>query len=242
MAEPAVSVILPAFLSHRTIAACLHSLRRQTFDDFETIVVDSSPHEATARIVAAEFPEVRLFRSQNRLSAHAARNLGTRHARGRILVFSDPDCQMTPEWLARLVRAHRSGHRAVGGSVDSLRTGWLESRIHWSKYAWWLSSGPRGPRPELPTANVSYPRELFEKIGPFPEVWCGDPILSRRAVALGIGLWFEPRRVSFMIIAMAGGASSANAGSADSTSARSVPAWKAGAPPADSPTLWRPRF
>lgn len=192
MAEPAVSVILPAYLSHETIAACLSSLRRQTFDDFETIVVDSSPNQVTARIVTAEFPEVRLFRSQNRLSAHAARNLGTRHARGRILVFSDPDCQMTPDWLALLVRAHESGYQAVGGSVDSLGTGWLESGIHWSKYAWWLSDGPRGPRPELPTANVSYSRELFDKIGPFPEAWCGDTILSRRAAALGIELWFEP--------------------------------------------------
>lgn len=54
MAEPAASVILPAFLSHETIAACLRSLRRQTFGGFETILVDSYPDEAIARFVAAE--------------------------------------------------------------------------------------------------------------------------------------------------------------------------------------------
>lgn len=192
MAEPTASVILPAFLSHETIGACLHSLRQQTFRDFETIVVDSSPDDRTAQTVTAGFPEVRLLRSPRRLSAHAARNLGSRQARGRILVFSDPDCRMAPDWLAVLLASQEAGHRAVGGSVDSLRTGWLQAGIHWCKYAWWLSNGPRGPRPELPTANVSYARDLFDKIGPFPEAWCGDTILSRRAARLGLVLWFEP--------------------------------------------------
>lgn len=192
MAEPAVSVILPAFLSHETIGACLESLRRQTFRDFEVIVVDSSPDGRTQRIVAEQFPEVRLVRSERRLSAHAARNAGSRHARGRILVFSDPDCRMEARWLEVLVGAHRAGYAAVGGSVDSLGTGWLETGIHWLKYAWWQSTGPRGTRPELPTANVSYSRQLWHEIGPFPEAWCGDTVLSRRAARRGIPLRFEP--------------------------------------------------
>jgi GT2 family glycosyltransferase len=192
MADPAVSVILPAFESHETIAACLESLRGQTFRDFEVIVVDSSPDGRTERIVAERFPEVRLIRSPNQLTAHAARNLASAKARGRILVFSDPDCRMSPRWLERLVEAQRAGHAAAGGSVDSLGTRWLETGIHWCKYPWWMSAGPRGTRPELPSANVSYSRELFLRIGPFPEAWCGDTVLSRRVAKLGIPLWFEP--------------------------------------------------
>jgi len=38
--KPAVSVILPAWNSHQTVAACLNSLRTQTFRDFEVILVD----------------------------------------------------------------------------------------------------------------------------------------------------------------------------------------------------------
>lgn len=192
MADPAVSVILPAFLSHETIGACLESLGRQTFRDFEILVVDSSPDGRTERLVAKRFPQVRLVRSVRRLSAHAARNLGVGQARGRILVFSDPDCRMDPRWLESLVEAQRAGHPVVGGAVDSLGKGWLEAGIHWCKYPWWQSNGPRGSRPELPTANVSYARELFSRIGPFPEAWCGDTVLSRRAARSGLLLWFEP--------------------------------------------------
>lgn len=192
MVDPTVSVILPAFLSHETIGACLESLRRQTFRDFEVIVVDSSPDGRTEQLVAGRFPEVHLLRSAARLSPHLALNFGVRRARGRILAFTAPDCRIDPRWLELLVEAHHRGRAAVGGSVDSLGKGWLETGMHWCKYPWWRSDGPRGRRPELPTANVSYTRELFLRIGPFPEAWCGDTLLARRAAGSGIALWFEP--------------------------------------------------
>ena len=192
MAKPSVSVILPAWHSHETLAACLHSLRAQSFRDFEVIVVDSSPGSESAAIVAGQFPEVRLHRSEQRLWPHAARNLGTRFAQGDILVFSDPDCRMSPGWLEHLVRKQREGRHLVGGGVAGLNGGWFENGVHISKYAWWLPGGNAGPRPDLPSANVSYSRSLFEEVGPFREEWCGDTLLAQRAAQRGIEPWFEP--------------------------------------------------
>ena len=51
--RPAVSVIIPAYNSHDTLAGCLEALSRQTFQDFETLVVDSGP-DPTADGGAAE--------------------------------------------------------------------------------------------------------------------------------------------------------------------------------------------
>ncbi len=192
MPEPEVSVILPAWQSHQTIAACLESLRRQTFRNFEVIVVDSSPGPETRDIVSSRFPEVRLLASPRRLGPHAAKNVGVTLARGRILVFSDPDCLMAPQWLERLIETHRAGRALVGGSIDCAPAGWFEAGVHWTKYPWWRSTGPRGRRPELPSGNFSCSRRLFSRIGPFPEAWYGDTALSRRAAGLGIELWFEP--------------------------------------------------
>lgn len=197
MAVAEVSVILPAWNSHETVAACLESLASQTFRQFETILVDSSPGRETEEIVRTRFPEVRYHHSPRRLLPHAARNLGAGLARGAVLVFSDPDCRMSPEWLEVLVRAHRQGHLAVAGGVANLGGGWFEEGVHLTKYGWWLPGGEPGPRPDLPSANASYSRDLFHRTGPFPEDWCGDTLLSRRARAAGIALWFDPRALVF---------------------------------------------
>ncbi|HVS63108.1 MAG TPA: glycosyltransferase [Thermoanaerobaculia bacterium] len=50
---PRVSVVIPAYRSHATIAGCLAALRQQEYRSFEVVVVDSSPDERTAREVRA---------------------------------------------------------------------------------------------------------------------------------------------------------------------------------------------
>jgi GT2 family glycosyltransferase len=197
MASAEVSVVLPAWNSHETVAACLESLASQTYREFETLVVDSSPGRETEEIVRTRFLDVRYHHSPHRLLPHAARNLGAGLARGAILVFSDPDCRMPPEWLDVLVRAQRQGHEAAGGAVANLGGGWFEQGVHLAKYGWWLPGGRPGPRADLPSANVSYSRDLFRRIGPFPEAWSGDTLLSSRARAAGVVLWFDPAAVVF---------------------------------------------
>ena len=193
MVRPRVSVILPAWNSQDTVTACLESLRTQSFRDFEVILVDSSPTQDTEGLVRERFPEVHLHRSKSQLRPHAARNLGVTLARGEVLVFSDPDCVMSRQWLELLVTAIDKGHPLAGGAVGSLHDSWFPTGVHLCKYGWWLPGGKAGTRPDLPSANVSYARELFERIGPFPEDWCGDTLLAQRAVALGVAPWFEPR-------------------------------------------------
>jgi glycosyltransferase involved in cell wall biosynthesis len=192
MSEPLVSIILPGWNSHRTVGACLDSLRAQTFRDFEVILVDSSPGPETERIVRERYPEVVFRRHEGRLLPHAARNLGAKIARGRIFVFSDPDCLMHPFWLERLVVEHRRGRDPVGGSVEDFASGWFAGGVHWCKYAWWLPGGDPGTRPELPSANASYSRALFERIGGFPDFIFGDTLLSRNAAFAGAEPWFVP--------------------------------------------------
>lgn len=190
--RPMVSVILPAWNSHQTITACLDSLRSQTFSDYEVILVDSSAGDETARIVHETFPEIRFVRSPRRLWPHSARNLGASIADGEILVFSDPDCIMSPQWLEQLVNGHRERHRTVGGSVSNAHPGWFLDGVHLCKYAWWMPGGKAGERNELPSANVSYSRTLFDEIGPFPEEWCGDTLLAYRSQNAGVKPWFKP--------------------------------------------------
>jgi len=98
-AAPRVSVVLPAYRSEATVAGCLAALRRQTFADFDVVLVDSGPGGGTAAIVARDFPEVRCHVSPARLLPHAARNLGISLSSGELLLLSDPDTYARPDWI-----------------------------------------------------------------------------------------------------------------------------------------------
>src|SRR3954454_5081924 len=191
---PRVSVVIPAYDSEDTITGTLEGLRRQTFTDFETVVVDSSPGDATERLMAG-FPEVRYHHSRERLLPHAARNRGIDLATGELLAFTDPDCVADADWLERLVAASDEGHPVVGGAIEA-DGGWVERGIHLSKFNAWTAGGPPSPRSDLATANVLWSSALLERVGPFPtERWCGDTEVSWRSRAAGVELRFEPRAV-----------------------------------------------
>jgi glycosyltransferase involved in cell wall biosynthesis len=193
---PRASVIIPAFDSDRTIGKCFDALRAQTFRDFETIVVNSSPEDRTEQIVTTQYPEIIFKQSAKRLFPHAARNLGISFARGELLVFSDPDCIPRPTWLEQLVRAYDDGHAIVQGSVELIGTSWRERAIHLCKrfsllpglapYSPWIVS----------TVNACYTRLAWDAAGPFAgELFCADALLTWRAIARGYRTWFEPSAI-----------------------------------------------
>lgn len=193
---PRVSVIIPAYYSDETLEACLEALRTQTFQDFETILVNSSPEDRTRQIVTTLFPEVVFEQSPKRLLPHAARNRGVSIARGELLIFTDPDCSAKPDWLTCLVEAYAAGHAVVGGSMGLDSKSWFERGVHLCKFSWLLISLPPGPRWIIPTANACYSREVWKMVGPFDgDCFCGDALLSWRAGVLGYQPWFEPRAI-----------------------------------------------
>lgn len=191
---PRVSIVVPAYCSQETAEACLFALRRQSFRDFETIVVDSSPDERTAEVVR-KFSEVDLIRPGRRMLPHEARNTGARAAQGEILVFTDPDCVARQDWLARIVRMHDEGWKAAGGAVVPDR-GWWNLAVHWVRYGWWVTGGRETIRDELASANSSFSREVWEKLGGYnAEHWAGDSEICWRLRAMGEEIRFDPDAV-----------------------------------------------
>jgi GT2 family glycosyltransferase len=198
----AVSVIIPAYDSHRTLAGCLEALARQTFRDFETIVVDSSPGETAgdAERIAGDLPPglpgFRFERSARRLLPHAARNRGVELARGEILVFTDPDTYARPDWLERLLAAHRETGEPVVGALACHGSRWADQGIHLCKFSKWLPGGRPREVDMSPTANMLLSRRQFAAAGGFPrDNFLGDVTLSRSLRQQGRRLWFEPRAV-----------------------------------------------
>ncbi len=88
-----VSVIIPAFNAATNIRRALNSVRVQTYQTFEVIVVDDGSADGTSDIVE-EFVRAdsrfRLVRQENR-GVGDARNVGIRSARGKYIAPLDAD-------------------------------------------------------------------------------------------------------------------------------------------------------
>jgi glycosyltransferase involved in cell wall biosynthesis len=100
-----VSVIVPTFNRSATLPRALNSVRVQTFQDWELIVVDDGSTDATVATVTNWMEEQRLtgrarliIEPANR-GVSRARNLGAKAARGEWLAFLDSDDEWFPNRL-----------------------------------------------------------------------------------------------------------------------------------------------
>jgi len=184
--KPYASVIIASYHSDKTIARTLDSLEMQTSTEFETIVVNSSPETITAELVKSRYPWVIFHQHSHRLLMHAARNYGVNMARGCLLLFTDPDLDLSRYWVAHMTQAHRAGHLVLVGEMDCAQKSWIELGIHMTKYHFLLPGVRRKHFGIAPTASAGYDRSFFEKIGKFSgALVCGDALQSWKAVQSG---------------------------------------------------------
>jgi glycosyltransferase involved in cell wall biosynthesis len=110
MPEPHISIILCTYNRGRTIGRAIRSVFRQTWKDWELIIVDDGSTDGSGtglRALARNTRGVRYVRQRNQGVA-AARNTGIRRARGRFIAFLDSDDEYTPAHLATRLRYLRS--------------------------------------------------------------------------------------------------------------------------------------
>ena len=95
---PEVSIIMPTFNRRDIITRAIDSIRRQTFVDWELIIVDDGSSDGTAEAVSGLDERIRLIRQENQ-GCYVARNAGLRVAAGRWLAFMDSDDEWLPHFL-----------------------------------------------------------------------------------------------------------------------------------------------
>lgn len=106
---PAVSVITPAYNASAFIRDALDSVRAQTFDDWELLVIDDGSTDDTVEIVRDYMDRdgrIRLLQQSNR-GPSAARNHAMSAARGAFFTFLDSDDAWDPEYLASQLEVFR---------------------------------------------------------------------------------------------------------------------------------------
>lgn len=104
-----VSIIMPSYNSEEFITKSILSVQKQTYEDWELIIVDDCSTDSTARTVELiNDDRIKLIILKENSGAAYARNKGIESARGEFLAFLDSDDLWTEEKLSNQIQFMRN--------------------------------------------------------------------------------------------------------------------------------------
>lgn len=177
--------------SSKTIENCIKSLLRQTYDDYEIIVVDDCSKDDSVEKVK-KYP-VKLFCMKKNSGVGAARNVGIKKAKGEIIAFTDSDCKVKENWLEMIYKTFKMLPQAgaVGGSIvnsNHTKLGYADYFLNYSEH---IRKGEIKEMRTIPTLNIAYKKELIKGLY-FPTIRNSeDTIFNYEFVSKGNKILFN---------------------------------------------------
>ena len=102
-----VSVIIPVYKVEEYLPACLDSVVKQSFQDWEAICVNDGSPDKCGEILAEYAKKDKRIKvtTQKNQGVSAARNRALAAARGEYVCFLDSDDELHPDFLEKMYRA-----------------------------------------------------------------------------------------------------------------------------------------
>jgi glycosyltransferase involved in cell wall biosynthesis len=137
LAKPCVAVILPTHNRARFVTEAIASVQRQSFQDWELIVVDDGSMDGTDSAVAPFLDDRRItYLRQEKSNPSAARNRGVRESSAPFIAYLDSDNVWYPDFLACAVDclATESEVDLVYGALVSDHHNLTQRCILWERF------------------------------------------------------------------------------------------------------------
>lgn len=98
-----VSVIIPSWNGKGLLKDCLESLSKQTFRDFEIIVVDNGSSDGSVEYIQSNDVTIKLVRNKKNRGFAGGINSGVKESHAKYVVFLNNDTAVDKNWLKYLV-------------------------------------------------------------------------------------------------------------------------------------------
>lgn len=127
---PLISVIIPTYNRMDSIAKAIDSVLKQSFSDWELIIVDDGSKDETSEIIKPFLLNSKIqFVDKENQGVSSARNTGVKLSKGDWLVFLDSDDFLFPDALETFLveiksdislKALKSGFNLTGGEIEKI--------------------------------------------------------------------------------------------------------------------------
>lgn len=112
MEKDLISVIVPVYNSLPYIERCVNSLRSQSYENIEILLIDDGSDDGSGNfcdVAASGDGRVKVIHTENQ-GASAARNIGLSRSKGSYIAFADSDDYVDAQWLSKLyIKGKKSG-------------------------------------------------------------------------------------------------------------------------------------
>ena len=211
--QPLLSVIIPNWNGKRFLEECIDSLKGQTFQNFETIVVDNGSIDDSVEFTEKRYGDfVRIIRNNKNLGFTGGNNVGIQASKGEYIVLLNNDTWADPRWLEELAKATRFGPPIGmwGSKVCSYyqrdRIEGVGELIYWdglcrARGQYEQDHGQYNAIEEIlfpPGCGAMYRKSLFDEIGLFDEdffAYADDSEIGIRARLAGWKCLYVPRAI-----------------------------------------------
>jgi glycosyltransferase involved in cell wall biosynthesis len=158
-----LSVIIPTHNRDYYLDRTLDSLFKQDYplSKYEVIVVDDASTDDTVKVLnkfLKKYSNLKVIRNSENKGSCYSRTLAVNRAKARVVVFTDSDCVLYPDWLCKISR------RFEGERVLCVQ-GTQECEGKWGKFMYEGKEALRffKKRNILDTKNLAIDRNLFLK-------------------------------------------------------------------------------
>ena len=204
-----ISVVICAYNAAHWISGILTSLKKQTFTDFEVVVVNDGSTDSTAQVAQAAGARV-INRPHEGLSS--TRNAGINNAKADIVAIIDADCYADKNWLDEIYKEISKGETVVTGNTKIPKSTFLGDCIsglgypgggHLGFHNMWPVK--QGYTNHLAGGNCAFRKEVIQKLGAFNPrltITGDDVFLSMKILKAGhkikynpkMFMWHQPRK------------------------------------------------
>jgi hypothetical protein len=209
-------VIIPNLNGETLLPICLESLKKQTFQDFDIIVVDNGSSDSSLTILK-QYPEIRILSLNRNYGFAFAVNRGIEATTGEFISLLNNDMELDSKWLEELYRVLIE-HIEAGACGPKVMRYWerdrinvLGIRLNSNGEAVIIGAGKRdeGQYEEIRyvfgvNAGASlYRRKMFKDIGFFDENFFAsfeDVDFSFRAQLAGYKALYVPKSIAYHMV------------------------------------------
>jgi len=210
---PKYSVIVPIFNRPNEAEELLESLAKQSYKNFDIIIIEDGSQETCEAIVKSYAKELDIkYHYKSNSGPGDSRNVGMTKATGDYLIFFDSDCIIPPQYFEEVEKHLAKNPLDAFGGPDSADPSFskVQKAINYAMTSIITTGGVRGKKNKLDqyqprSFNMGISQEVYQKVGGYTDVTPGeDPDLSYRIMNAGfrVGLIeeayvYHKRRVDF---------------------------------------------
>jgi GT2 family glycosyltransferase len=180
---PLVTVAVLSYDGRHLLEVILPSLARQSFRDFEVVVVDNGSRDDSVTWLREHWPEVEVVALPVNVGVTPALNVCARVGRGELVGMLNNDVELDPDFLAQLVASLRT-HPEAGWAGPKLLDYYQREIIDGAGDIFtWTAKGERRGHSQHDRGQYDAPRGIFGA--------CGGAALYRRDVLEAVGPFDE---------------------------------------------------